>query len=131
LSAASVSRLVGLWLPSLIFVAMVLLFANPATRPDVELSQDKLLHGFAYGVFGLCNLRAAHGGMRALRPSAVVLAFVVTLGFGALDEWNQIRFPLRDASVHDWMADAVGAIGALALFGGLSVRQSQKIDRRA
>ena len=56
---------------------------------------------------------------RALRgegpgwAAGFVAATVVTLAYGASDEWHQSFVPLRDANVRDWFADMLGgAIGA-------------------
>ena len=83
---------------------------------DVPVS-DKLLHVAAYLVLGAFALRATHGGVRELRGGPTVAAFLVTAGYGVVDELHQFYVPGRIASVGDWIADALGAALAILLMG--------------
>jgi VanZ family protein len=77
-----------------------------------ELLSDKVLHFAAYGLFGLLNLRAFHGGFRRPVWWASLAALLLTVGFGALDEWRQTGVSFRDASWQDWLADLAGGVVA-------------------
>jgi VanZ family protein len=110
---------------------MVLLMVM-ASRPDsafFERFGDKLLHGLAYFVLGLLALRACHGGVTSLRLLPSALGMALTLGYAALEEWQQGRLPSRDSSSVDWAADAVGAALSLvfaALLAGIISRLRAK-----
>jgi VanZ family protein len=41
---------------------------------------------------------------------------VVTSAYGASDEWHQLYTVGRNADLHDWMADTLGAAMGLATF---------------
>jgi VanZ family protein len=102
---------------------MVAVFAYAAPQPNVvDLGGwDKLVHVGAYGIFAVLNLRGFHGGFRPLRLGPTMAAVLLTIGYGAFDEWNQTRFVGRDGSIDDWLADLVGALAAIpvaSLCGG-------------
>lgn len=94
----------------------VLTVPAQAAIPLVSGIWDKLIHFLAYGLFGVLCLRAFHGGMNRLRWYSSVLAMTLTIGFGFIDEWHQSMVPGRYSSLPDWIADALGALGAVAIF---------------
>lgn len=108
-------KLIGLWLPVIAFMFAVIALADQEPGVVSFPVPDKLVHASAYAVLGVLTLRATHRGLSRPRIAPAVLAMVITLGFGAVDEWNQTRFSHRDASFGDWIADGVGA--GLALVG--------------
>ena len=105
-------RLAGLWAPPIGFMAAVWFLSDAISLETPELLWDKILHFVAYGLFGVFNLRAFHGGFRRPVLWATVAALALTAGFGALDEWRQSDVSLRDASWGDWVADLAGGIAA-------------------
>ena len=109
-------RIIGLWGPIIAFMALVYLLAGQEGLPVSGRWLDKLVHAAAYGLFGVLCLRGFHGGMRPLRLWPSLLAILLTLGYGALDEWHQAQVPGRHSSLYDWYADAAGAAVALALW---------------
>lgn len=72
---------------------------------------DKVVHTGIYAV--LAGLWC--WGLAGAGPRALWLAFGLSAGFGALDEWHQSFVPGRSADVRDLAADALGAALALAL----------------
>jgi len=110
-------RLAGLWGPSIGFMAAVWFLSDAISLQTPDLLSDKLLHFLAYGLFGVFNLRAFHGGFRRPVLWATVAALALTAGFGALEEWRQSGISFREASWQDWVADlAGGAAGWLLLW---------------
>ncbi len=110
-------RLAGLWGPSIGFMVAVWFLSDAISLQAPGLLSDKILHFLAYGLFGVFNLRAFHGGFRRPVLWATVAALVLTGGFGALDEWRQSGVSFRNASWEDWAADlAGGAAGWLLLW---------------
>lgn len=108
-------RLAGLWAPSIGFMAAVWFLSDTVSLETPELLSDKVLHFLAYGLFGVLNLRALHGGFRRPVLWATVAALALTAGFGAVDEWRQSGVSFRDASWGDWVADLAGALAAWLL----------------
>ncbi len=71
---------------------------------------DKLAHGMMYALLVL----SFHPGRRARLqpPEWLPLATVTALVFAASDELHQAWVPERSPQVLDWVADAIGALGA-------------------
>ncbi len=103
-------RFVGLWAPSVGFMAAVWFLSDAISLETPELLSDKVLHFLAYALFAIFNLRAVHGGFRKPALWATVAALALTVGFGALDEWRQSAVSFRDASRMDWVADLAGGV---------------------
>jgi len=74
---------------------------------------DKLEHFIVFFVFGiLLRLTASHSRYPSIRDNAMLVALMVGIGYGALDEVHQMLVPHRLASVDDFIADAAGIIAA-------------------
>ncbi len=70
------------------------------------------------GEFGLLALLWANAfdHLPSLRPHALWLAWVVTVLYGASDEWHQRLVPGRSSTFRDWFTDILGATIALLLW---------------
>jgi VanZ family protein len=80
---------------------------------------DKIVHTGIYALLaGLWRWGLAGAGARPLW-----LAFGLSTGFGALDEWHQSHVPGRNADLRDLAADAFGAALALAVLYAAQRRQ--------
>lgn len=112
----STRRLLALWVPVVAFMALLFVLSEQRQLPVVVDAGDKVMHATAYAALGLLALRATHGGVRRLTWGAAVMAALLTIGYGALDEFHQSFVPGRDPSVWDLAADAVGAGLALAAY---------------
>ena len=74
---------------------------------------DKLEHFMVFFVFGvLLRLTASHSRYPSIRENAMLVALMIGIGYGALDEVHQMLVPYRFASIDDFIADAVGIIAA-------------------
>ncbi len=89
--------------------------SRPIAISHLPENSDKVIHAATWALLG--GLVA--GGGRAAGWSArtaLAIAIAVAALYGLADELHQSQVPSRDASVADWIADAVGAIaGALAI----------------
>jgi len=103
---------IGRWWPVLVWTAVIFAASSvPGSRlDDVGLEiPDKLVHGVEYAVLGFLAFRSGPGS----RARAFVLAVLIGIGVGILDENYQRIIPLRDSSAADWLADGLGtAVGA-------------------
>jgi VanZ family protein len=100
--------------PLIAYAALIFLASSMSklAPPDIGIAFiDKIAHGFEYGLFFLLALRAVNRPPAGFsHGAAYVLAFVLTVVYGALDEFHQSFVPGRDADVLDLVADTSGAI---------------------
>jgi VanZ family protein len=96
-------------------MAALFLLSRQENLPRAPLVQDEVVHAGAYCALGLLCLRATHGGIVRPRLLASLAGLVLTVAYGALDEWHQSWVPGRDPSPFDLLADAAGALAALPL----------------
>jgi hypothetical protein len=76
---------------------------------------DKVLHFSGYT--GLTFLMAAVWiGSQRPRWTTLLVIFLITATYAALDEWTQDWIPTRGSDPWDWVADCAGAITGLLLF---------------
>ena len=97
----------------------------PGSRlDDVGLNvPDKLVHATEFAILGFLALRARAGGGITLDRRAVVVALMIGICVGALDENYQRLIPQRDSSAKDWVADVVGTALGVLIAAGLFLRQ--------
>ena len=105
---------------------MALIFAissmeqPPLPMPKFEwLTIDKLYHFIEYAILGGLLAWAFVKAKPPVVPSAWIwsLAAVISILYGASDEWHQTFVPGRFATLADWVADALGSVaGVLAVY---------------
>lgn len=110
-------RLVSLILAGLLILAIFTMadssLATGALNLDPPL--DKLLHAAVYGsIAGLLRFSGAVG--------RVPLLWIIVVGLGVLDEWQQMTIIGRQASALDLLADIAGISVGLWLVGWLCQR---------
>ena len=111
-------------LPLLLYMGMIFLSSSgPVTSTTLQAFPDYILHAGAYALLYGLAFWALHEGLspRAGR-GGYWLPAVITVLYGATDEFHQSFVPLRDASVRDLVADAAGAF-----FGWLLVKPARHL----
>lgn len=73
--------------------------------------QDKVIHAVVFG--GLC---AAWLWALMPRRHASLIAILITVIYGAIDEWHQSYVPGRSSEFADFFADGFGAMVSCLLF---------------
>jgi VanZ family protein len=117
------------WTPALAYMALIWWLSSiPITLPLPSIPwRDKLAHVIEYFILGLLVARAVRGSWPLLVPArALLLAALITAGWGYVDEVHQAFVPGRDANAADLLADTVGALLAVALYGAV-----QRLRQRA
>ena len=112
------------WVPPLLYMALIFAISSleqpPLPTPEFEwLTIDKLYHFIEYAILGGLLARAFAKADPAVIPSNLIwfIAAVLSILYGASDEWHQTFVPGRYATVADWVADAIGSIaGVLAVY---------------
>lgn len=119
------------WLPAGVMAVVIFWLSHQRELPGVaDMVPDWWAHGVEYGLFTLTLVFGASRGFtpsmrRRARLAAAVL--MATL-YGITDEYHQ-SFVGRDATVHDWLADTVGALLMALLIGALWRRMASPEER--
>ena len=105
--------MIALWLPVILYAAGIFVASSLESPPTPENVSDVSLHALAYCGLMLLVVRAvAHATWARVTLSAIAVAFVITVAYGASDEWHQMYVPGRHADIRDLIADAIGALAA-------------------
>ena len=109
----------SLWLWGPVALQMAIIFIA-SSIPDVGALpggvSDKTAHFAVYAVLGLLLIRALAGGrLSGVTWRAALVAIVITIGYGASDEFHQSFVPGRTPDIMDLATDGVGGLAAAAL----------------
>lgn len=84
--------------------------------PTPFLSPDKVAHFIAFGTLAFALSLWFPLSRWKERPfQTALLVILLTSLYGASDEFHQYFVPGRDPSVGDWLADTLGALGAVLI----------------
>lgn len=90
--------------------------SGPIESPALEAIPDTVLHAAGYTVLYLLAFWAVHEGLAvAARRGGYWLPAMITVLYGASDEFHQSYVPGRVASLQDLAADAAGAVLGILL----------------
>jgi len=105
-------------LPVVLWAASIFVLSGIQTFPvsRTPLGLDKIAHWVMFFVFCGLAWRALYyqSASKALKRYALLGAFILAVGYGALDELHQVFVPGRSSDLYDLAADALGAAGYLA-----------------
>lgn len=108
-------------LPALLYMALIFrVSSGPVTSPLLQRVPDYILHSLGYALLYALLFWALHEGL-TIRPGrgGYLLPLLLTVAYGATDEFHQSFVAGRDCSIYDWLADmagAIAAVGALAVW---------------
>ena len=106
----------------------------PLPMPEFEwLTIDKLYHFIEYAILGGLLALAFVKAKPAIVPSKLIwlVAAVLSILYGASDEWHQTFVPGRFATIADWVADVIGSIaGVLAVYLYYRSNQPSAVSRQ-
>ncbi len=126
-----IDNLRNYFLPAAIVWAIVIFCLSQIPGVDVPrlvFNTDKLVHAIVYGILGFFTLGSMKSTVEGYRLFQIVLAVVLVVIYGGLDEFHQHFIPGRTADIHDLMADAVGGmigVGLLYYFINLRLRKPE------
>ncbi len=112
------------WVLPVLYMALIFVISSleqpPLPMPEFEwLTIDKLYHFIEYAILGGLLTRAFVKAKPSIVPSRFTwhTAAVLSILYGASDEWHQTFVPGRFATIADWVADVLGSIaGVLAVY---------------
>ena len=112
---------IWIWGPAIAQMAAIFFLSGMATLPSLPGGLTSYTgHLIGYAILGALALRAlARATWSGVTARAASLAWLWSAAYGATDEFHQRFVPGRNATVEDWIADAVGAavaIGAIVIW---------------
>ena len=107
----ALASVAGLWGPVVAYMALIFAISAQQQPPLPPQLSDKQGHSLGYMGLAVTVGRALAGGLTAgASLPAAAGAWAIASAYGATDEWHQSFVPGRSADVHDWFADATGAL---------------------
>ena len=106
----------NLWAPILAYMVAIFYVSSLSDVSIPAGASDRTAHLLAYLGLSILVTRAVAGGLpRRISLRAAAIAILITVAYGASDEFHQLFVPGRSGEWRDLVADAVGAvIGAVA-----------------
>lgn len=109
----------ALWAPVVAYMAVIFALSSTARLPAPPGGlSDKHVHALVYGGLLVVVARAlARGWWSGLAARTLALSWILTVAYGASDEYHQGFVAGRTSDLYDLLADGAGAaVAALALF---------------
>jgi VanZ family protein len=104
-----------LWAPVLLYVILIFTLSSMSHPPVPSPVPSDLLHYPEYAGLGFLLIRALHGERPgAPGPGMTILAFLLSVVFGASDEIHQAFVPERIPDLSDWARDCAGTAAGIA-----------------
>ncbi len=104
---------------SVICLFLIFFLSSFSTLPPVAkpiFGFDKLLHAFAFGSLAFTfSYWFSVDAWRKKTIKCILFILIITVLYGASDEFHQYFVPGRSCSVYDWFADGIGACLAIGL----------------
>ena len=112
------------WAPPVLYMVLIFVISSlkppPLSMPKFEwLPIDKIYHLIEYGILGgLLAIAFVNAPPKRLPANWIwITAALISILYGASDEWHQTFVPGRFATPADWVADVVGTIvGVLGVY---------------
>jgi len=105
------ARALSLWAPVVAYMALIYFISAQPSPPLPSQITDKQGHSLGYMGLAITACRALAGGLSSgASLGAAAGAWAMASAYAATDEWHQSFVPGRSADVHDWYADAIGAL---------------------
>ena len=112
------------WAPPVLYMVLIFVISSlkqpPLPMPKFEwLTIDKIYHLIEYGILGgLLAIALVNAPPKRLPANWIwITAALISILYGASDEWHQTFVPGRFATLADWVADVVGTIvGVLGVY---------------
>jgi VanZ family protein len=108
------------WVP---LVAWFLVIHNFSATPGKDLphinipNADKIFHALIFGILGMLLIRACdNSNFNVSLAKMVFLAIIITICYGAYDEWFQRTVPGRSCDLIDLLADSAGSTAGIFLY---------------
>jgi VanZ family protein len=106
------------WLPVLLYVVLIFILSGMSAPPVPSGFPGDALHYPEFAVLAFLLARALQGSAPGFaRPRHLLWAFVLSVLFGATDEFHQAFVPDRVPDVRDWLHDGIGSAAGVFFWG--------------
>jgi VanZ family protein len=95
--------------------------ADQATIEILHILTRKFVHFFEYALLAFLLFRGFRGRNKSWQWQWILYAGIITIGYGALDEFLQTLIPSRTGSFYDFMINSAGAVFALSGLSAFSL----------
>jgi VanZ family protein len=95
--------------------------ADQATIETLHILTRKFVHFFEYALLAFLLFRGFRGRNKSWQWQWILYAGIITIGYGAIDEFLQTQIPSRTGSFSDWMINSAGAVFALSGLSAFSL----------
>lgn len=113
-------KTVKYWVPTLLYMSLIFVVSSmqqpPLPMPKFEwLTIDKIYHFIEYAILSILLTIALYNVPPKWLPKGWiwVTAAIISILYGASDEWHQSFVPGRLATIADWVADVLGSIAGV------------------
>jgi VanZ family protein len=105
------ARALALWAPVVAYMALIFVISAQPQPPLPSAISAAQGHSLGYMGLAVTVGRALAGGLASGTSVRVAAgAWAIASAYAATDEWHQSFVPGRTADLHDWYADAIGAL---------------------
>ncbi len=108
------------WVPLICWFLIIHNFSATPGRdlPRIDIPHaDKLFHLVEYFVFGILLIRAFdQSNVNVSLAKLSILAIIIALCYGALDELFQRSVPGRSSDIVDYIVDCIGSLSGIILY---------------
>ena len=104
--------------------------ADEVTIEILHIGIRKCIHFFEYGFLAFLLFRGVRMRNKGWRLKWILFAGLITIGYGALDEFLQTLIPSRKGSFFDWMIDSAGAVVTLLIITKIFFIKMRKGDAK-
>jgi len=104
--------------PTIVYALIIFIFSSISSLRGPDLGfvlQDKLLHVLEFGVLGFLLQRSIYY-QYTVKLKSVLMVLILGIGYGGLDEIHQSFTVGREASISDFLADAVGIVLVCSIY---------------
>ena len=115
-----IKKFLKYWAPLCLY-AGIIFYMSSLSHPLPRISIphfDKFLHIIEYSIFGILAARALkNASCVVLNKNFIIFAILITVAYGASDEFHQLFVSCRYCNVLDLAADLIGGIIGAIFYG--------------
>jgi VanZ family protein len=121
-------RVLASWLILFLYAGMIYLLSSMPSIGEYIPSFpffDKVVHAVEFGLFSILLFRAMKVSFARASVAALIgITIIISILYGAVDEYHQLFTPFRNADLFDLLADTIGIVMAQGIIVARIKQQS-------